>query len=159
MEDKMGDAIATPKQQFTLAHSKDNVEEKIKYICDEMPLYKFISKNESLNSIRVEATRAFQPQHLDFRFQESDSESATFELEISKHTGGMTNDDSNLFAKENMDEFMDYLSRCLDGYKITDEDKKKQQSAQNKNMVLYFVVGILLLWFFFFGGMELIFGL
>ena len=110
----------------------------------QIQTYKLLEKNSSLNSIRVEITRAFQPQHLDVRFQDDKDESTTFEIEVSKHTGGMTNDDSNLYAKENLDEFMSFLTRCLDGYKITEEDKKKIKKAQTANMIFYIIFFIIL---------------
>ena len=140
----MNNAIPTPRQTFTLKNKRDSIESTIEYICNELPTYKLLEKNSSLNSIRVEITRAFQPQHLDVRFQDDKDESTTFEIEVSKHTGGMTNDDSNLYAKENLDEFMSFLTRCLDGYKITEEDKKKIKKAQTANMIFYIIFFIIL---------------
>jgi len=93
-------AIATPRQTFTLKFSKKEVESKIKYLCDKLPTYEFINQNEVLNSIRVEAKGAFLSQHLDFRFQNGDENICVFELEVSKSTGGMTNDDSVFKAKK-----------------------------------------------------------
>ena len=133
----MSDAISTPRQTFTLKNDQKEIEEKIIYISEKLPIYKFLEKNDALNSIRVEATRSFQSQHLDFRFQESNETSTTFEVEVSKSTGGMTNDDSSLYAKKNLDDFMSYLTKCLGGYQITEEDAKSVQSEQNKNMLLY----------------------
>ena len=89
----MSNAIATPKQLYTLKYPRTEIEKVIRYVCDELPTYKFLAKNDTLNSIRVEARGAFLSQHLDFRFQPSDNESCVFELEVSKSTGGMTNDD------------------------------------------------------------------
>ena len=61
----------------------------------------------------------------------------------------MTNDDSSLYAKKNMDDVMSYLTKCLDGYVITEEDAKKLQSEQNNNMILYAVVFvIIMIWIF-----------
>jgi hypothetical protein len=65
--------------------------------------------------MRIEITRGFQPQHLDVRFQDNNEESTRFEFEVSKHTGGMTDDDSNLYAKQNLDEFISFLLKCLEG--------------------------------------------
>lgn len=137
----MSNSIPTPRQTFTIKYSKDKIKETIKYIADELPTYKFLENNEKLDSIRIEITRGFQPQHLDIRFQEDNDELTKFEIEVSKHTGGMTDDDSNLYAKQNLDELMSFLLKCLDGYKITDEDKK---SAQNKQLVNMLIVGVVL---------------
>ena len=145
----MSDAISTPRQNFTLKNTQTEIEEKLRYITDKLPIYKFIEKNDALNSIRIEATRSFQSQHLDFRFQESKETSTTFEVEVSKSTGGMTNDDSSLYAKKNMDDVMSYLTKCLDGYVITEEDAKKLQSEQNNNMILYAVGFVILMIFIF----------
>ena len=145
----MSDAISTPRQNFTLKNTQTEIEEKLRYITDKLPIYKFIEKNDALNSIRIEATRSFQSQHLDFRFQESNETSTTFEVEVSKSTGGMTNDDSSLYAKKNMDDVMSYLTKCLDGYVITEEDSKKLQSEQNNNMILYAVGFVILMIFIF----------
>jgi hypothetical protein len=145
----MSDTISTPRQNFTLKNTQTEIEEKLRYITEKLPIYKFIEKNDALNSIRIEATRSFQSQHLDFRFQESNETSTTFEVEVSKSTGGMTNDDSSLYAKKNMDDVMSYLTKCLDGYVITEEDAKKLQSEQNNNMILYAVVFvIIMIWIF-----------
>ena len=145
----MSDAISTPRQNFTLKNTQTEIEEKLRYITDNLPIYKFIEKNDALNSIRIEATRSFQSQHLDFRFQESNETSTTFEVEVSKSTGGMTNDDSSLYAKKNMDDVMSYLTKCLGGYVITEEDAKKLQSEQNNNMILYAVVFVIvMIWIF-----------
>ena len=145
----MSDTISTPRQNFTLKNTQTEIEEKLRYITDKLPIYKFIEKNDALNSIRIEATRSFQSQHLDFRFQESNETSTTFEVEVSKSTGGMTNDDSSLYAKKNMDDVMDYLTKCLGGYVITEEDAKKLQSEQNNNMILYAVGFVILMIFIF----------
>jgi|TARA_B110000467_G_scaffold125883_1_gene118464 hypothetical protein len=145
----MSDTISTPRQNFTLKNTQTEIEEKLRYITDKLPIYKFIEKNDALNSIRIEATRSFQSQHLDFRFQESNETSTTFEVEVSKSTGGMTNDDSSLYAKKNMDDVMSYLTKCLDGYVITEEDAKKLQSEQNNNMILYAVGFVILMIFIF----------
>lgn len=145
----MSDAISTPRQTFTLKNDQKEIEEKIRYISEKLPIYKFLEKNDALNSIRVEATRSFQSQHLDFRFQESNETSTTFEVEVSKSTGGMTSDDSSLYAKKNLDDFMSYLTKCLGGYQITEEDAKSVQSEQNKNMLLYVVFFIVIMIFIF----------
>ena len=145
----MSDTISTPRQNFTLKNTQTEIKEKLRYITDKLPIYKFIEKNDALNSIRIEATRSFQSQHLDFRFQESNETSTTFEVEVSKSTGGMTNDDSSLYAKKNMDDVMSYLTKCLDGYVITEEDAKKLQSEQNNNMILYAVGFVILMIFIF----------
>ena len=145
----MSDTISTPRQNFTLKNTQTEIEEKLRYITDKLPIYKFIEKNDALNSIRIEATRSFQSQHLDFRFQESNETSTTFEVEVSKSTGGMTNDDSSLYAKKNMDDVMSYLTKCLDGYVISEEDAKKLQSEQNNNMILYAVGFVILMIFIF----------
>jgi len=145
----MSDTISTPRQNFTLKNTQTEIEEKLRYLTDKLPIYKFIEKNDALNSIRIEATRSFQSQHLDFRFQESNETSTTFEVEVSKSTGGMTNDDSSLYAKKNMDDVMSYLTKCLDGYVITEEDAKKLQSEQNNNMILYAVGFVILMIFIF----------
>jgi len=111
-----------------------------------MPTYKFLNQNDTLNSLRIEITRGFQPQHLDFRFEESDSSNCNFEIEVSKHTGGMTDDDSNLYAKKNLDEIMEFLVKCLEGYKITEEDKKSAKSQQTTNVIIAIVVFIAIVW-------------
>jgi len=144
----MSDAISTPRQTYTLKNNQKEIEEKIRYICEKLPIYKFLEKNDALNSIRVEATRSFQSQHLDFRFQESNETSTNFEVEVSKSTGGMTNDDSSLYAKKNLDDFMGYLTKCLGGYQITEEDAKTVQSEQNKNMLFgvgFFIIIMILI--------------
>lgn len=138
----MSNSIPTPRQTYTIKYSKGKIKETIKYIAEELPTYKFLENNEQLDSIRIQITRGFQPQHLDIRFQEDNEESSKFEVEVSKHIGGMTNDDSNLYAKQNLDELMSYLLKCLEGYKITDEDKK---SAQKKQLTNMFVVGVILI--------------
>ena len=146
----MSNSIPTPRQTFTLKYGQDKIEEMITYIANEMPTYKFIIKNEALNSIRIEITRGFQPQHLDIRFQNNSDESTTsFEVEVSKHTGGMTDDDSNLYAKKNLDQLMDFLVRCLEGYKITEEDKK---SAKNAQLLTIFFVSLLVIAFIWWVG-------
>ena len=155
----MNNAIPTPRQTFTLNFSQQEIEDKIKYISDEIPIYKYLDKNDTLNSIRVEATKSFQPQHLDIRFQNTDESTTTFEIEVSKHTGGMTNDDSSLYAKQNLDEFMGFLTKCLQGGEITEEDKKSLKSAQNKNMIMYGVITVVIIWFFLGGGLEMVLGL
>ena len=137
----MNNSIPTPRQTYTIKYSKNKIKETIKYIAEEFHTYKFLENNEQLDSIRIQITRGFQPQHLDIRFQEDNEELTKFEIEVSKHTGGMTDDDSNLYAKQNLDEFMSFLLKCLDGYKITDEDKK---SVQNKQLVNMLVVGVIL---------------
>jgi hypothetical protein len=146
----MSNSIPTPRQTFTLKYGQDKIEEMITYIANEMPTYKFINKNEALNSIRIEITRGFQPQHLDIRFQNNSDESTTsFEVEVSKHTGGMTDDDSNLYAKKNLDQLMDFLVRCLEGYKITEEDKK---SAKNAQLLTIFFISLLVIAFIWWVG-------
>jgi len=146
----MSNSIPTPRQTFTLKYGQDKIEEMITYIANEMPTYKFINKNEALNSIRIEITRGFQPQHLDIRFQNNSDESTTsFEVEVSKHTGGMTDDDSNLYAKKNLDQLMDFLVRCLEGYKITEEDKK---SAKNAQLITIFFISLLVIAFIWWVG-------
>lgn len=147
-------AIATPRQTFTLKFPQNEVVSKIKYLCDKLPTYNFINQNEMLNSIRVEAKGAFLSQHLDFRFQNADENICVFELEVSKSTGGMTNDDSVFKAKKNLDEFMEYLTKCLGGYEITEEDINKLNKAKNNNLIFYIIVLIILAWFFFGGGLE-----
>ena len=107
---------------------------------------KFLNKNDTLNSLRIQITRGFQPQHLDFRFQETEDDKSVFEIEVSKHTGGMTNDDSMLYAKRNLEECVDFLIKCLDGYKITEEDKSKAKNNQTLNVVLVIVVIALFVW-------------
>lgn len=149
-------AIATPRQSFTLNFPKKDVENKIKYLCEKLPTFNFLNQNETLNSIRVEAKGAFLSQHLDFRFQNSESNICIFELEVSKSTGGMTNDDSILKAKKNMDEFMEYLTKCLEGYEITEEDINKLKKNQMNNMIFYIIFFIILLWFLFGGGLEML---
>ena len=74
----MGNSIPTPRQTFTLKYEQNKIEEIITYIANEMPTYKFIKKNEALNSIRIEITRGFKPQHLDIRFQENSEEATSF---------------------------------------------------------------------------------
>jgi len=145
----MSNAISTPRQTFTLDFSREDVESKIQYVCDRLPTYVFKDKNDALNSIRVEATQAIQTQHMDFRFQDSEEGKCKFELEISKSTGGMTDDDSTMFAKKNMEEFMDYLTKCLGGYEISDADVQEIKSAQSKNVILYIIVFVLIMiWIF-----------
>jgi hypothetical protein len=150
-------AIATPKQTFTLNYPKKEVESKIKYLCDKLPTYTFLNQNDTLNSMRVEAKGAFLSQHLDFRFQNTDENTCVFELEVSKSTGGMTNDDSILKAKNNMDEFMEFLTKCLSGYEITDEDVKKLKKGRARTMILYLIFIAVLVWFWFGGGFEMLF--
>ncbi|WP_445956228.1 hypothetical protein [Yeosuana sp.] len=152
----MSNAIATPKQVFTLKYSRKQIEETIKYICEKLPTYNFLSQNDTLNSLRIEAKGAFLTQHLDFRFQNSDEDTCVFELEVSKSTGGMTNDDSILKAKKNMDEFMDYLTKCINGYQITEEDINKLKSSRTNSIILYIIVIALIIWFFFGGGLEML---
>ena len=148
----MANSIPTPRQSFTLKYKKEQIEKTTKYIADEMPTYKFINKNEALNSMRIQITRGFQPQHLDIRFQNDDDESTTsFEIEVSKHTGGMTDDDSNLYAKKNLDEFMDFMVKCLEGYKITEEDKKKAKNAQAITVLLISLLVIGAIWWIGYG--------
>ena len=142
----MSNSIPTPRQSYTLGHSKEKIIEMLKYIATELPTYKFLSENKALNSVRLEITRGFQPQHLDVRFEESDSDQTKFEIEVSKFTGGMTDDDSNLYAKKNLDECMDYLVKCLDGYKITEEDKSAAKKNQNTNMIVVGIVTIVVIW-------------
>jgi hypothetical protein len=153
----MSNAVATPRQTFTLNYPKKEVENKIKYLCEKLPTYNFINQNDTLNSIRVEAKGAFLSQHLDFRFQNSDESTCVFELEISKSTGGMTNDDSMLKAKKNMDEFMEYLTKCLGGYEIAEEDINKLKKSQTNSIIFYIIALIILIWFFFGGGLEMLF--
>jgi hypothetical protein len=147
-------AISTPKQVFNLKESRKVVEDKIKYLCEKLPTYNFLNQNDILNSIRIESVGAFQKQHLDFRFQDSDENTCVFELEVSMATGGMTSGDSILKAKKNMDEFMEYLTKCIGGYEITEEDVKKLKSAKNKNMLLYLIFFIVfgVIWYKFLGG-------
>jgi len=152
----MNNAIPTPRQNYTLKYTQDEIENAIIYIADKLPTYKLLDNNKTLNSLRIEARRAFQPQHLDIRFQDSEEGSTTFEIEVSKFTGGMTNDDSNLYAKKNLDEFMTFLVKCLEGYKITEEDIKTLKKGQNMNMIFYIIFMIILLWFFFGGGLEML---
>ena len=150
------DAIATPRQSFTLNYSRSEVESKIKYLCDKLPTYNFLNQNDALNSIRVEAKGAFQSQHLDFRFQNDTENTCVFELEVSKTTGGMTNDDSIYKAKKNLDEFMEYLTKCLAGYEISDEDINKLKKNQTNSMIFYIIFFIIIVWFFFGGGLEML---
>ena len=102
----MSNSIPTPRQTYTIKYSKNKIKETIKYITEELPTYKFLENNEKLDSIRIQITRGFQPQHLDIRFQEDNEELTKFEIEVSKHTGGMSDDDSSLYAKQNLDELM-----------------------------------------------------
>ena len=74
----MSNSIPTPRQTFTIKYSKDSIKETIKYIADELPTYKFLENNEKLDSIRIQITRGFQPQHLDIRFQEDNDEFTHF---------------------------------------------------------------------------------
>ncbi len=149
-------AVATPRQTYTLNFPKKEVESKIKYLCEKLPTYNFLNQNDTLNSIRVEAKGAFLSQHLDFRFQNSDESTCVFELEVSKNTGGMTNDDSILKAKKNMDEIMEYLTKCLGGYEITEEDINKLKKSQTNTMIFYVIAIIIIIWFFFGGGLEML---
>ena len=149
-------AVAPPKQNFVLDYPKEDVENKIKYLCEKLPTYNFLNQNDALNSIRVEAKGAFLSQHLDFRFQKVDENKCVFELEVSKSTGGMTHDDSLLKAKKNMDEFMDYLTKCLDGYEITQEDISKLKKSQVNTMIFYLIFSIIIIWFLFGGGLEML---
>ena len=80
----MSNAIPTPRQNYTLKFTRDEIENSIIYIAEKLPTYKLLDNNKTLNSIRVQATRALQPQHLDIRFQESEGDSTTFEIEVSK---------------------------------------------------------------------------
>ena len=68
----------------------------------------------------------------------------------------MTNDDSMLKAKKNMDEFMEYLTKCLGGYEITDEDVNKLKKSQANSMIFYVIALIIIIWFFFGGGLEML---
>ena len=139
--------IPTPRQTYTLKYSKESIIEKLKYIALEMPTYKYISYNQDLNTLRIEITRSFQPQHLDFRFDETISNDETkFEVEVSKHTGGMTDDDSSLHAKKNLEEIMDFLIKCLKGYLISEEDKKAAKKGQIGNMIFVAVVFVAVVW-------------
>jgi len=142
----MNNAIPTPRQTYTIENTKEEIINALEYIANELPTYKLLDKNEKLNSLRIEITRGFQPQHLDVRFQETDSDKTTFEIEVSKHTGGMTNDDSNLYAKKNLDECMGYLIKCLDGYKITEEDKQAVKKSQMTNVLIVGVIMVVLIW-------------
>ncbi|MEB3119756.1 MAG: hypothetical protein VKL41_00855 [Snowella sp.] len=153
----MSNAIATPRQTFTLNYTKNEIINKIKYLCEKLPTYNFLNQNDTLNSIRVEAKGAFLSQHMDFRFQNSDENICVFELEVSKSTGGMTNDDSILKAKKNMDEFMEYLTKCLGGYEISEEDINKLKNSQTNSIILYIIFFIIIAWFFFGGGLEMLF--
>lgn len=144
----MHNSIPTPRQTFKIKYPKDKIKETIKYFSEELPTYKFLENNEKLDSIRIQITRGFQPQHLDIRFQEDNEEFTKFEIEVSKHTGGMTDNDSSLYAKQNLDEFMSFLIKCLEGYKITDEDKKSAQNKQLQNMLIVTVIiVVIILWF------------
>lgn len=149
-------AVATPRQTYTLNFPKNEVENKMKYLCEKLPTYNFLNQNDTLNSIRVEAKGAFLSQHLDFRFQNSDESKCVFELEVSKSTGGMTNDDSILKAKKNMDEFMEYLTKCLGGYEITEDDINKLEKAKNNSMIFYIIFFVIITWFLFGGGLEML---
>ena len=149
-------AVATPRQTYTLNFPKNEVENKMKYLCEKLPTYNFLNQNDTLNSIRVEAKGAFLSQHLDFRFQNSDESKCVFELEVSKSTGGMTNDDSILKAKKNMDEFMEYLTKCLGGYEITEDDINKLEKAKNNSMIFYIIFFVIIIWFLFGGGLEML---
>lgn len=149
-------AVATPRQTYTLNFPKKEVESKMKYLCEKLPTYNFLNQNDTLNSIRVEAKGAFLSQHLDFRFQNSGESTCVFELEVSKSTGGMTNDDSMMKAKKNMDEFMEYLTKCLGGYEITEEDINKLKKSKTNSMIFYVIFLIILAWFFFGGGLEML---
>ena len=40
----MSDAISTPRQNFTLKNTQAEIEEKLRYITDKLPIYKFIEK-------------------------------------------------------------------------------------------------------------------
>lgn len=143
----MSNSIPTPRQKFTLNFAKSDVIAKLKYVADELPTYKFISHNETLNSVRIEITRGFQPQHLDFRFDElEDLSKCSFEVEVSKNTGGMTDDDSNLYAKKNLEESIDFLVKCLGGYEITEEDKKAASKNQLQNIIIGLIVIIAAIW-------------
>jgi len=148
-------AVATPRQTYTLNFPKKEVENKIKYLCEKLPTYNFLNQNHTLNSIRVESKGAFLSQHLDFRFQNADESTCVFELEVSKSTGGMTNDDSILKAKKNMDEFMEYLTKCLEGYEITEDDIKKLEKAKTNSIIFYIIFFVIIIWFFFGGGLEM----
>lgn len=50
----MSNAIPTPRQTFTLKYSQENIEKTLKYICEELPTYKFLNKNDTLNSLRIQ---------------------------------------------------------------------------------------------------------
>jgi hypothetical protein len=147
----MSNSISTPRQTYTIKYSKDKIKEIIKYISEELPTYKVLQINEQLDSIRIEITRGFQPQHLDVRFQDNNEESTRFEIEVSKHTGGMTDDDSNLYAKQNLDEFISFLLKCLEGYKITEEDKTRVAAKQRNNMLIAGFVAVILIWWIGYG--------
>ena len=67
----------------------------------------------------------------------------------------MTNDDSNLYAKKNLDEFMTFLVKCLEGYKITEDDIKTLKKGQNMNVIFYIIFIAILIWFFIGGGLEM----
>jgi hypothetical protein len=149
-------AIATPRQTFNLNFPKKEVENKIKYLCEKLPTYNFLSENDTLNSLRVEAKGAFLSQHLDFRFQSLDENTCVFELEVSKSTGGMTNDDSILKAKKNMDEFMEFLTKCLGGYEISEEDINTLNKNKNNSVIFYIIFFIIIFWFFFGGGLDML---
>ena len=142
----MSNSIPTPRQTYTIKYKKDLIKKTIKYIADELPTYKFLENNEHLDSIRIQITRGFQPQHLDIRFQEDNDEQTKFEIEVSKHTGGMTDDDSNLYAKRNLEELMSFLLKCLDGYKITDEDKKSARNKQLATIIIVSAVVVVAIW-------------
>ncbi len=145
----MSNSIPTPRQTYTIKYQKENIKEMLKYIAEELPTYKFLESNDTLDTLRIEITRGFQPQHLDIRFQKEEEDTTTFEIEVSKHTGGMTDDDSSLYAKQNLDEIMSFLTKCLDGYKITEEDKKSAQNKQTTNVIIGIVIAIIAIWWIF----------
>ena len=68
----------------------------------------------------------------------------------------MTNDDSIYKAKKNLDEFMEYLTKCLAGYEISDEDINKLKKNQTNSMIFYIIFFIIIVWFFFGGGLEML---
>ena len=84
---------------------------------------------------------------MDFRFDDTeDLSKCSFEIEVSKSTGGMTDDDSSLYAKKNLEESMDFLVKCLGGYEITEADKKAASKNQQQNIITALIVFIAVIW-------------
>ena len=44
---------------------------------------------------------------------------------------------------------MSFLTKCLDGYKITEEDKKSAQNKQTTNVIIGIVIAIIAIWWIF----------